>query len=660
MVLKKSLITKSFLLALVPLLFFVSLLHAKTTGPTQSAGPILTACTNNTAEIIGTAFRDYNSNGTEDTREPGYEGITVNLYDDTNVAIATTTTDAAGEYLFNGLTAGTTYRVEFEFANPTTTDRGFWHGSSNTSVLFVQPGTCTADTSINDPSDYSMPNPSIGIACYLQADDVTAASWLNETAIVEVPYRSGTTEVTNLTTMGNEIENEDYMNQIASFGEVGATYGLVYDQTADTYYASAFTRRHVPFGPSGTGAIYKIDSTGTVTTFADLNALVAGTPAGADGHLPNGNDYTDDDIWDDVGKTSFGDMAIADDFSSLFTVTLTDSDRSLYKINIPAGGAAPGAGDVTAYTLPSPAGCPNHASTGGGELNRNLRPGALDVINNTLYVGLTCTGEDDGAGGAGAVADMESYVYEFDIDAGTFGGAPVLTIPLDYARTPANDTGGAGVPGAFNVWTATPTYNGDSGNASYPMPLLMDINFSDDGCMVLGIMDRFGMLGGGNHNPPSSYNGNSAGDVLKACNLAGTWTLENNANDGVSAATSGAGNGAGPGGGEFFYEEAFDIPGNSYHTEIANGGLTIVRGLGEVLLGAYDPVPRPATLASNGANSFDSGGVIWLDTVTGNRTRSYVLFNRLDYGGNGGPGLDKSSATGAADIGDRSSSFRNR
>ena len=63
-------------------------------------------------------FLDANNNGLLDATEAGIQGVTVNLYRDSNgdgtpdgAAIGTTTTNATGHYLFTGLTAGT-YVVE--------------------------------------------------------------------------------------------------------------------------------------------------------------------------------------------------------------------------------------------------------------------------------------------------------------------------------------------------------------------------------------------------------------------------------------------------------------------------------------------------------------------------------------------------------------------
>src|SRR3954454_1627867 len=58
-------------------------------------------CTPLRPYLLGdTVFRDDNANGLQDPTEPGIEGVEVDLYDDNNVLVATTVTDADGHYSF--------------------------------------------------------------------------------------------------------------------------------------------------------------------------------------------------------------------------------------------------------------------------------------------------------------------------------------------------------------------------------------------------------------------------------------------------------------------------------------------------------------------------------------------------------------------------------
>ena len=52
-------------------------------------------------------------NGVQDANEPGIAGVTVTLYDNTGATIATTVTDANGNYLFTNVAVGSNYRVGF-------------------------------------------------------------------------------------------------------------------------------------------------------------------------------------------------------------------------------------------------------------------------------------------------------------------------------------------------------------------------------------------------------------------------------------------------------------------------------------------------------------------------------------------------------------------
>jgi hypothetical protein len=60
-----------------------------------------------TASLGDYVWEDLNANAVQDPGEPGIPGVTVNLLDFNGNVIATTTTDANGNYLFSGLQVGT-------------------------------------------------------------------------------------------------------------------------------------------------------------------------------------------------------------------------------------------------------------------------------------------------------------------------------------------------------------------------------------------------------------------------------------------------------------------------------------------------------------------------------------------------------------------------
>jgi large repetitive protein len=92
-----------------------------------ASGEISGSAGNNFAEIVpssisGMVFLDQNNNGTQNGADTGIAGITVQLLDSGNTVIATTLTDASGNYSFTALQPGT-YSVR-QPTQPTGTSNG--------------------------------------------------------------------------------------------------------------------------------------------------------------------------------------------------------------------------------------------------------------------------------------------------------------------------------------------------------------------------------------------------------------------------------------------------------------------------------------------------------------------------------------------------------
>jgi len=76
------------------------------------SGEISGSANNNFAEVVqssisGTVFLDQNDNGVQNGADTGIANVTVQLLDGSNTVVATTTTDANGNYAFAGLNPGT-------------------------------------------------------------------------------------------------------------------------------------------------------------------------------------------------------------------------------------------------------------------------------------------------------------------------------------------------------------------------------------------------------------------------------------------------------------------------------------------------------------------------------------------------------------------------
>ncbi len=81
--------------------------------PTDADNALVDLQLDDSAAIGSTVWLDTNYDGVQNDDEVGVENVTVNLYDDENNLIATTTTDADGGYLFDNLIPGQ-YYVEFD------------------------------------------------------------------------------------------------------------------------------------------------------------------------------------------------------------------------------------------------------------------------------------------------------------------------------------------------------------------------------------------------------------------------------------------------------------------------------------------------------------------------------------------------------------------
>ena len=157
----------------------------------------------------------------------------------------------------------------------------------------------------------------------------------------------------------------------------------------------------------------------------------------------------------------------------------------------------------------------------------------------------------------------------------------------------------------------------------YPQPIVTDLEFDDDGSMMIGFMDRFGnMVGVANHDPQGNggYDGFTGGDLLRAYNNNGTFELEKNGKSG-NLTGSGVGNNEGPldttnVGGEFFGSDNWTFFGNVAHAEVTNGALSFIPGYTEIITSAFDPISQV----------YQSGGLKVFNSKTGATNRDYVLY----------------------------------
>jgi hypothetical protein len=588
------------------------------------------------AQITGTVFNDYNSDGNITANsivtDTGVPSVTVTAYALNGTVLGPVQTDASGRYTIT--TSGTQGPYRLEFTNLPAGYEPSRSGPANgTSTQFVTNagGAGNVNFGVHYPADYCQNNPELCSVIQVAAA-YTDTNNATKQAIVTFPYSAGSPpQMANMALYDSPAKGPTLVQN----SNVGSTWGLAYRRGTKTIYAAAFMKKHAGFGPNGTGAIYQIAKGSTIASvFADLNVLFGAGTAGVNPHTTT-NNWVDDNFnttWDAVGKTSLGGIAVSEDDTKLYVMNLTD--RKLYELPLTA---TPTVGNSrrSAAAFDSAPGCP---------ASGDVRPFALQVYRGNIYVGVTCTAES-----SGLPADMRAYVYKVDPIALTWG-APVFQFNLNYPRSWLEAKSGS-TTALWRPWV-TAYANNSSGPIAdingnyylhYPQPWLTDIVF-DQGNLVLGLRDRLGDQGGaGVHSNPQSpttlYVAEVAGDTLRACGSLDNWVLESNArcgglgngpqnNTGANAAHNG------PGNGEFYWREEWQwlevgvgssaslpaFAGDVFHSETSMGSLAQIPGYPDVLATTFDPVPwRGNPLWSA---TWDSG-IHWWNNKTGDFTKAY-------------------------------------
>lgn len=541
-------------------------------------------------EIGGTVFEDWNYDGLMNQSDTiGVAGVEVTIYDENGIAVATTYTDTDGNYRFTGLT-GSAYRVEFVLPDAvacwaTPTNAG---GNNGTTVQFVQARDC-ANLGVASPSDYCQENPYWVTSCYLYGDQ-------SGTGDVLVSGAYNLWESTQAVGAANQ--HEGLANQM------GTVLGLAYHRSSRTLFAAAFQKRHSGYAAGSTGTIYQVpepydnltgngDGGIAPSVFVDLNTLFGTNVVGDNPHPTATTIFLEDyDAYDSAGKVAFGDIDLSEDGSTLWAVNL--HDRSLYKIplgNDPLNPTPPtSSSEIDIYPLYN-----LYDGNNDGQLdnanNVDIRPFGLKVHRDKVYIGMVNSAESSitPSDPDGDENLLRGLVFAFDPISITF--ELVLDFPLNYAR----GCGTRSVPGCIGQgeWRPwSPIFqkgylNWDYNNITgYPQPIISDIEFTEDGTMILALRDRFGdQMGGGAGTlappPPSGvdssyYKGNAIGDILRAVKVGDAqWNVS------FVEATDGT---------EYFAGDSYvGTTGNIIHAETVMGGLSILKGKQQAVYTVLDP-----------------------------------------------------------------------
>ncbi|MEP7317360.1 MAG: SdrD B-like domain-containing protein [Panacibacter sp.] len=624
----------------------------------------------------GKVFRDGNGDGAIGVSEPGIGGILVKSYINagaTDQLLGTATTDAFGNFTLSpAAAAGQRVRVEFQVPSglcnidPTVDFPTIAGTGSKTTVQFATGPQTNINLGLVAQDFYvTSSNPALYVPKYTNGSGAAGTtSGDNFAAVLGMNYNSTGIPAANGGTGPNP-------TTVLKVSQVGSVWGTAYSKQSRKLFLASFLKRHTGMGPGGSGEIYMLDPTAppsapTSPTFFSLDALgfpthAAGsyvaTPSGFSGVIGSNSDRglpgtegtpnRDASAFDQVGKVSLGGMDLSDDGRYLFVTNLYD--KKLYRVDLqnPNSPVTPTAAQVTPF---------NNApwlQAGFSCANGVARPFAVKYFRGKIYVGVVCTGESGTPANASTrdAGDLRAYVFEMSPLGDGSGAVTSIEFPLNYNKSYAGSNNSS-LTGWFrwaNNWPAISSVFNNSGSNefSHPQPILSDLEFDNDGSMIIGFMDRTGhQTGKSNYRPDGTsttlYSTYIGGDILRTYKDPSTCTFSLEANGVAGAFTStsnssingpGTHNGTGTsftgytGNGKEFYWGDYaqissgssnDYP-NAFHDEGVMGGLALWPSSGQVITTGLDPVLATVW----------SGGVYKLDNTNGSRLVSsgYNLYN---------------------------------
>ncbi|HUN22002.1 MAG TPA: SdrD B-like domain-containing protein [Anaerolineales bacterium] len=516
--------------------------------------------------IAGVVYDDFDedgqfdfSNALSDRYEPevGLAGITISAYDSMGNLVATTISDANGMYQLD-MSGNSESLFRLEFTKLPAGYQPSVNGVQNgTSVVFVSKNT-NVNFGVFQPSNY-----------YGKVKMVTARTENEPDELLRYNYMAISSPETVVPS-----------SIIALQADTGNTYGLAWQSASDTLFAGAYFGGYgTTYGSAGSSGIYKIENaydtqTPVSSLFVDLSVL--GVDAG-----PNiisdpcviagtGNSAAVG-CYHDVGSRGLGDLELSKDGNTLYTINLyTDQLVSVVLGTPPIVPVT-----ATSIDVPRPANCPTA---------EDFVPMAIGVAPDTgfVYIGATCN-----ARSTQSVTELRGYIFEWNPSI-SFPASPIVDFQLNYPRMVWNRAG------IWRPWQETsqtvPTHSS---------PLISDIAFHN-GDLIFSVSDILGSITP--ERQPSAV-----GDLLRACNSAGVWSIENNGVCGTLPANpQGADNADGVGNGEYYWDDEGE------EDDITNSGISTLPNYRHVAVTGVD------IQAHNGRQ-----GVAYIDRNTGQQS-NYV------------------------------------
>ncbi len=588
-------------------------------------------------DVHGVAFVDYEGDGEiSDATVPGgrsdrgVPGVSVTLFGGDDRPIGTARTAADGAYSIRAPGRGP-FRVEFTRLPPRyfpTLGTGDG-GRSQWPVQFVARGE-RADLAIVTPEQYCQTGPLLATTCFVSGDhsvdrgkDAPGA----RDAVVSFPWEATDFEGSfppEGWPAASEVPASSWTRStgpkpgpLASVRDFGAVWGLAFERARGRLFAAAMVKRHADLGQLGTGGLYVVDDAAgpqpvarpwldlaTLTYPEEMASPLAGGPirtgpdprSGTTGNeeLPPRVDLPSHDVaaFSAVGTVALGDIEIDGSGATLWIVNL--HDRTLLAVDTRRRSIR------DAWEIPDP-GC---------RVPDDRRPWGLAVEGGEVFVGIVCSAQ-----ASQRASDLSAHVMRFD---GT-RFARLLSMPLDYPRRAPASRAGAETNAPWMPWTPDTRPDED------PQPVLSDIAFDEDAGMILAFADRQGHQWGHVNYPPAPNETQlvtsraTAGEILRACRVGGSWELERNGRcggRGTGPQDVGTGPGAGAGdtrgSAEFYFGEGFRSPFVD-HQEAALGSVATLPGSAVAAANIFDPT------------GLFTSGTVWLSAETGDHSHRYEV-----------------------------------
>lgn len=537
------------------------------TAPAQAAGDV-------DGTVSGIVFQDFSSSGWHTTGAAAIgvpanrpvEGVTASAYDAQGDLVGTAVSAADGTYDLAVADAfSDDLRIEFsdwpEEYEPAFAAQGDEPpsaiGANNTSVQFVAlSGGAVEDVDFGLVVPDQVVQTNAPIATAIQYAGLTTSVSGAESAVVAQPWSLiGSSDAGGWPPAQRQT--------LATYGEVGSTWGLTFNRTTNAMLVAAVFKRMSDLGPLGVGGIYRVadvlNADGSVSAGASAAPLfdVDGLPvtgATGGGTIDLGADSipadrglgapiqpaTDISAFAYAARVGMGGIATTLDGEALFITNL--NDRQIYAMTI---------GEFDDSGSPVP---PTEARRVATPLGEDQQLWALTAYGDRLYMGYVDTGSAPGQ--AAADADMQAYVVSVPIGLARLGANSgdlgtgladwrlELQFPLgydkgsnmqlwpgwDFTNGVSAPCPGPGAPGCaenqqpqlqrWNTWADQWRWDGGSvgiptgwsqsrlprapgdepGHThSYPQPILSGLAFDIDGYLQIGLADRT-QLQSGNYN----------------------------------------------------------------------------------------------------------------------------------------------------------------